>query len=380
MTPRDRVELAYNHKEADRVPICIGGVAQKFSKTIYLKVKEQLGMKDVEHFEKEYDEVENIINYHPKVLDFFKSDFRHIQINRMPPNKLDDFSWQNELGFTLRRNKKNNIISITDPPLIDADLDDLSKYELPDPNEKSRFVGLRDKAKDLFQNIDYAIGCYKATWLGLFDSACALRSMDKFMMDLLVNKEFARKLLDKIHEYSFLVYENMLNEVGEYINDVEFNDDLGQQTNLMISPQTYREFIKPYQKEMVEMFKRKAKKAKVLFHSCGSVYDIIPDFIEIGIDILNPLQPLANKMEPSKLKEEFGNDLVFQGGIDMQKAMLGDENSVKKEVLNRIKAFAPGGGYILSTANNITDDVPLNNVFKLYEYAYKYGKYPISIN
>lgn len=85
-------------------------------------------------------------------------------------------------------------------------------------------------------------------------------------------------------------------------------------------------------------------------------------------------------MEPSKLKKKFGDDLCFQGGIDMQKAMLRDENSVKKEVLKRIKAFAPGGGYILSTANNITDEVPLNNVFKLYEYAYKYGKYPISIN
>jgi uroporphyrinogen decarboxylase len=131
---------------------------------------------------------------------------------------------------------------------------------------------------------------------------------------------------------------------------------------------------------MVEMFNKYAPNAKVLFHCCGSVYDIIPDFIEIGIDILNPVQPVAKKKDTSALKQELGNEICFQGGIDLQRALIGDLDDVKTEVKERIRTLAPGGGFVLATANNIGYDVPVENAIQLYKLAKEYGTYPISID
>jgi uroporphyrinogen decarboxylase len=206
-----------------------------------------------------------------------------------------------------------------------------------------------------------------------------MRSMEKFFVDLVFDKKFANLLLDKIFEFNYGVYELYLKEIGPYINCIEFNDDFGSQTNLMISPDQYREFIKPRHKQLIEMFKRHAPDAKVLIHSCGSIFDIISDFIEIGIDILNPVQPLAEGMDTYRLKKEFGPDICFQGGIDLQIAMRGSPEDVEEEVKKRIDSLARGGGYVLSSANNIASDIPIENVFKLYESAIKHGKYPIKL-
>jgi len=127
------------------------------------------------------------------------------------------------------------------------------------------------------------------------------------------------------------------------------------------------------------MFHAKAPRAKVLLHCCGSIYKIIPDLIEIGIDVINPVQPLVAEMDTWRLKKEFGKDICFQGGIDIQRAMRGTAADVEKEVLERIKSLAPGGGYVLSTANNIASDIPVENVTLLYELADKLGVYPIGV-
>lgn len=375
---RERVVKTYNHQEPDRVPICIGGVAQKLTTPVYNRVKEKLSIKD--RYEKEdiHDELNNIIYYHPEVLEYFKVDFREIHINKIPPLKIyDDGSWENELGIKMKLSPSGETANFISNPLKDADLEGIKKYKWPQPDKKERITGLRSVAENLYKNSVYAISAYKATLLGMFDCAWTMRSMEKFFIDLVFDKEVANALLDKILEFNYGVYDIFLKEVGPYLNCVEFNDDFGSQSNLMISPGQYREFIKPRHKILIDMFKKNAPSAKVLIHSCGSIYDIIPDFIEIGIDILNPVQPLATNMDTFKLKKEFGKDLCFQGGIDLQIAMRGTFEDVEKEVKERIKSLAPGGGYVLSSANNIASDIPIENVFKLFEFALKYGSYPL---
>lgn len=380
MNSRERVIKAYNHQEPDRVPICIGGVAQKFTKNVYYKVKEKIGISEEYEKENMLDELGNVIYYNPKVLDYFHIDFREIQIRRLPHNRIfEDGSWEYELGIRMKASPNGETVNFISHPLKDALIDDIKKYKFPDPKDKRRFEGLRQEAKDLYGNTDFAIGAYKATLLGLWDCAWVLRSMDKLFVDLIFDKPLVNCLLDKILAFNYEVYEAYLKEIGEYVNVVEFNDDFGTQSNLMISPDQYREFIKPRHKILIDMFKKYAKNAKVLIHSCGSIYSIIPDFIEIGIDIINPVQPLAANMNTYKLKKEFGNEICFQGAIDLQEAMLGSVKDVENEVIERIRSLAPGGGYVLSTANNIASDVPLENVFALYDFAYKYGKYPINI-
>ncbi|MHB1347706.1 MAG: uroporphyrinogen decarboxylase family protein [Candidatus Humimicrobiaceae bacterium] len=375
---RERVIKTYNHKEPDRVPICIGGVAQKFTKPVYDKVKEKLGIRDKYDKEDIKDELNNTIYYHPKILEYFNVDFRELHINKIPPLKIyDDGSWENELGIKMKLSPSGETANFISHPLKEADIDDVKNYQWPEPYQKERIKGLKTEAENLYKNSEFAISAYKATLLGIFDCAWTMKSMEKFFIDLVFNKKLANTLLDKILEFNFGIYDLFLKEIGQYVNCVEFNDDFGSQSNLMISPEQYREFIKPRHKTMVEMFKKNAPNAKILIHSCGSIHDIISDFIEIGIDILNPVQPLAANMDTYQLKKEFGKDLCFQGGIDLQVAMRGSFEDIEKEVKERIKSLAPDGGYVLSSANNIASDIPVENVFKLFELAIKYGNYPL---
>lgn len=378
MTSRERVLLAYNHQEPDRVPICIGGVAQKLSRKAYYAVKEHIGIRDTYEKESVLDELDNVVYYHPKFLERFRVDFREVHVRRFPPRKrFEDGSWEHELGMRLQCSSNGETVSFVSAPLREASLQGIERYPMPDPADPRRFEGLRDEARELYESSSYAVGCYKATLLGIFDCAWVLRGLDQFLMDLILEPALAQALLEKTFSFNFEVYSRMLDEVGEYVHVVEFNDDLGTQENLMIAPESYRKFLKPFHRKMVEMFHAKAPRAKVLLHCCGSIYKIIPDLIEIGIDVINPVQPLVAEMDTRRLKKEFGKDICFQGGIDIQRAMRGTAADVEKEVRERIGSLAPGGGYVLSTANNIASDIPVENVTLLYELAYKLGVYPI---
>lgn len=376
MDSRERVLLSYSHNEPDRVPICIGGTAQKFSNSIYHAVKEKIGITKKFEAEGDVDELGSIIHYHPKVLEYFNSDFRHVHINRLPPVKMyEDGTWEHELGFHLKPNKHSGLVSIVSHPLREASIADITSFNWPDPVKRERIEGVKNTAQNLRANSTFAVGMYKATLFGIFDLCCTMKGMDQFLMDLMINQANAKALIERCYHFIYGVYETLLDEIGGYVDVVEFNDDLGTQDNLIIPPGLYREFIKPFHAKLVELFKRKAKTAKVFLHACGAVYDIIPDFIDIGVDILNPVQPRANKMNTKELKKEFGDKLCFQGGIDLQRAMIGSAADVKEEVKTRIDDLGRNGGYIFSTANNIGNDIPIENVFTLYKEAVDYGKY-----
>jgi len=263
-------------------------------------------------------------------------------------------------------------------PWQDASAAEIEAWKMPDPNDPFRIAGLAEKARSLREDTDFAIAAYKATLLGVFDLACVMRGMDTFLMDMLADPPAACAALDRTLEFNYGVYSAMLDAVGPYLDVVEFNDDLGTQDNMMFSPDMYREILKPRHAEFVAMLRKKAPRAKVFLHCCGSVRAIIPDLIEIGVDVLNPIQPLARGMDPAELKAEFGSEISFQGAIDVQQGMIGSVDEVRRETASRINALAPGGGYVLATANNITADVPLENVLALYQSAKDLGQYPLT--
>ena len=255
MTPRERMRAAYSHKEPDRVPVNIGGVAQKWTNKVYYKVKKKLNITDVFERETELDELGNVIHYHPKVLEHFHADNREIHINRLPPTRtFEDGSWEHELGIKLKYGSNQETVNFVSQPLQGASIDDVKSYNWPDPKDPFRVKGLRAEAEKLDKTTDYAVCAYKATLMGIFDCACLMRGMDNFLLDLLIDKSFAHVLMDKILEYNYGCYEAMLTEVGEFVDVVQFNDDLGMQTNLLISPDTYREFIKPrHQRQSIRL-------------------------------------------------------------------------------------------------------------------------------
>jgi uroporphyrinogen decarboxylase len=183
--------------------------------------------------------------------------------------------------------------------------------------------------------------------------------------------------MDRVLELKINYFDTLLTEIGDQVHIVRELDDLGSQQGLLISPEMYREFIKPRQKKLFDFIKRKAPGVKILFHSCGSVYEIIPDLIEVGADILNPVQVTAASMDSLKLKKEFGSEITFWGGgVDTQEILpRGTAQQVRDEVKRRIDDLAPGGGFVFATVHNIQEDVPIENIIALLETLREYGIY-----
>jgi len=192
--------------------------------------------------------------------------------------------------------------------------------------------------------------------------------------------------IKEIEEYPYWPteedYKNLANGKIEevkrlrYVDIVSTFDDLGTQNGPIVSHDDYVKFMKPYEKEMIKHIK-KYTNAKIYRHCCGSVYEFIPDLIEIGVNILNPVQPLAKNMEPWRLKKEFGNDIVFFGGMDIQQLIYKSTKEIRHGVKELLRVYAPGGGYIAGTSHNIEPDTPPENIVAMYEAVLEYGQYPI---
>ena len=193
---------------------------------------------------------------------------------------------------------------------------------------------------------------------------------------LALEQKKVEEYLERYLEFKLEFWDNLLEQIGDMVDVVCESDDLGTQEATWISKDMYRHLIKPRQKKLFSFIKRRAE-VKVFLHSCGSIYDFIPDLIETGVDILNPIQVSAAKMDTAKLKREFGKDLVFWGGgIDTQKVLpYGTKQEIEDEVKKRIDDLAPGGGFVFATVHNIQEDVPPENIVAMLRALNKYGYY-----
>jgi uroporphyrinogen decarboxylase len=186
-------------------------------------------------------------------------------------------------------------------------------------------------------------------------------------MDLALEPFLAEALMDHILDIHLAIIGQMLEAVGDDIDVVLYADDVAFQDRLMTSPEIYRRLIKPRQRRLFDFLKARTK-AKILYHTCGAVYPLIGDFIEIGLDILNPIQTTAQGMDIQRLKQDFGQDLCFWGGIDLQQLLPhGSPAEVAAVTREIIACLGAGGGYVLSTANNIQADVPPQNILAMVE-------------
>jgi uroporphyrinogen decarboxylase len=381
LTSRERVNRALNHQEPDLVPIDIGSTAAWFTDIAYERMKEYLGVDSHgEHFRLG----ENAGHYDEKLLDLLDTDYRHVYVrpsqrDRDSWNASDKMSYIDEWGVRRRRVPSDyggwNWERVS-YPLADATMDDLDVYPWPDASDPLRVEGMAARAKSLWENTDYAVAA-RAVSHGLFELAWELRGMEQFLVDMMLSKPFAHKLLQKILDVQIGLYSSLLDAVGPYVQVVQTADDYGSQTGPMFSPALYREMIMPYRQELNRLIRSKAPQAKIQHHTCGSVYRLLPDLIETGIDILNPVQPLAADMDPARLKAEFGEQIVFHGAIDLQEGMIGSPERVREEVVTRIKQLAPGGGYIIAPCSNFQADSTVENICTMLTTAREAGRYPI---
>ena len=372
MTPRQRVMMALGHHEPDRIPIDLGGFATNMQVRAQDELKKYLGIKgDTKAFVRQHAEPDEAI------LERFKIDTRYVRATPLNKSELDaNNSYVDDWGIKLRMAPSSYYFDVVEFPLANASsISDLRNYDWPDPTDQRRVAGLREKARHLFQNTNFAIVA-DAPRLGIFEMAWLLVGFEKFLIELSYNTNFVRYLLNKITELEIALYETFLSQIKDYIHVVSVSDDLGTQDNLIISPELYKSSIKPLHKKFWQFVKDKSN-AYLFLHCCGSIKKLIPDFIDLGVDILNPVQVSAADMDTKELKQEFGQEITFWGGgCDTQKILpFGTSEDVKREVKKRIADLLPGGGFVFAAVHNIQPGVPPENIVTMLQTALEHGYY-----
>jgi uroporphyrinogen decarboxylase len=382
LTSRQRVLKAVNHEEPDRVPIDIGGtLLTGIHKNAHKNLVEYLGYPYVEE---DLDIIQQLVKPDQRILDRFGNDCYRV-LPGLPRSWSLEISgdeqgkyFTDEWGIVFKMPHRGFYFDVHKSPLSKATIGELKSFSWPNGKDPGRRIGLRERASKIYTDTEYALIMGDGTWGLMLHTAILLgfeRYYDCFASDL----RFLRAVLEKILEFEFDYMDSILPEVRNYIQIVQISDDLGTQLGPMINPKTYRELVKPLHRSLIENI-RKHCDAKIFFHSCGAVSDFIPDFIEIGVDILNPVQVSAAGMDSKKLKAEFGNDIAFWGGgCDTQRVLpRGTPNDVKMEVSRRIHDFAPGGGFVFCPVHNVQSDVPPENLVAMYETALDCGGYPLN--
>ena len=346
----------------------LGGAASGLNDIAYFRLKEYLNIKgDIKPFR-----VGTTVNYYDeRVLDRLNIDFRRLIAERTDrfPIFLEDGSFINEWGVKFQ--KCGEYFEVKGSPLAGLNPDEIKAYHWPKASEVFDLSNLKEKAKNMYENTDFALVARMPTW-GLVDLAFQLRGMENFLMEMLTDPETAKLIIEKILESQLDFYSAILDEIGDYVQVVETCDDLGSQHNLLFSVKTFQKIIKPSRTRLNQLIKEKAPNAKIFFHCCGAIFKLIPEIIETGVDILNPLQPNADGMDPELIKQTYGDQLCFHGCIDTQIALRGSVEDTADEVNKKIKILYKNGGYIVAPANHIMSDVPMENIIALYQAVENY--------
>lgn len=257
-------------------------------------------------------------------------------------------------------------------PLKNIDVNSFNKINYKDELDSKILKDLESRIKNIYKKDNKYIVFQYPALCGLISTAINLRGMEEIYMDFYINRNFYHKLLNNLLEIFINFYNKVLNKIGMYIQVIAFKDDLGSQKSELISKDTYIKFIKPYHKKLFEAIRSKTD-ALIFYHSDGSIANLIPELIDAGIDILNPIQTSAKNMDIIKLDKEFGKDLIFWGGIDEQQLLLSkDEKYLEVEVNKILSHFSSKGGYVFSPSHIVQIDVPVKNLIKVYEIAKKY--------
>jgi uroporphyrinogen decarboxylase len=382
MTSRQRLLAALAHQVPDRVPIDLGGNQTGIHKLAYQALLEHWGLSEPIEI---MDAVQQLARPSEAVLQRFHVDTRYIAAGAasdfqggIVTRTRDGRLWHDltdEFGVTWSMPDDHPYyMDISHHPLAGATLGDLDAYPFPQGDDPGRFAGLRQRAEELRRQTPYAVVSgisgvvYEICWY--------LRGLEQWFMDMLTQPEFCEALLDCTLRFWMDWFRALLDEVGDLVDVIMIGDDLAGQKGPLFKPDFYRRVVRPRQRKLVEYIRSRTP-AKIWYHTCGACAGYIPDLLENGIDILNPVQISAAGMDPAVLKARFGNRLVFWGGaIDAQHVLpTASPETVREQVRRNLAIWKPGGGYVFNNVHNIQAGVPPQNIVALYEAAYEFGFY-----
>ena len=348
MNSRERIITALKHQEPDQVPIIC-----QYTPEIQQILETYTGEKDLDvHIAMGDDAViiwEGMVNiFNGKV------------------NEGETY----ETEWSIRLIKRGLYNEICYHPLERAtSIDELKNFPFPKPISPN----MVDQVSKIIERYRQKYAIVGSVPLTMWEGSVHLRGYQQILEDLVTNIKMAETLFDRVMEYHFEIAMTLI-DLG--IDILWLGDDMGMQSGMLFSPELWRCIFKPRWKFLFNAFKKRNPNLFIAYHSDGGIRPIIPDLIEIGLDILNPVQPLCEGMNSFELKRDFGKDLSFFGGIDIQEALpFGTPRTVRDEVKKRIDAFAPGGGYLCGPTHNIQADTSLINILTMYHTIQNYGKY-----
>jgi len=382
MTSRERVLTALDHREPDRVPIDLGGNQTGIHKVAYRRLIDLLGFKEEIAI---MDLVQQLARPSEAVLERLHVDTRYVAAGASKSfaggvvrRERGGRAWSDftdEFGVTWSCPEDHPYyFDISHSPLAGLTLDEIRAYPFPRGDDPTRFEGLRERALAIRRETPYAVVSgisgvvYEICWY--------MRGLENLFIDMMAQPAVLEVLIDRTLKFWMDWFRLFLDEAGDAVDVIMIGDDLTGQGGPLFPPKVYRAIVKPRQKTLVQYIKSRTR-AKIWYHSCGSVLEYLPDLVDNGIDVLNPVQLSAKGMDPARLKAEWGSRLAFWGGgIDSQHVLpRATPKEVREHVRRNLAAFKPGGGYVFNSVHNIQADVPPENVVALYEAAYKFGEY-----
>jgi uroporphyrinogen decarboxylase len=380
LTSRERVLTALAHEEPDRVPIVIGvSNATGIRMGVYRELKQRLGIEapdawlydwpelgsaavDEATLRRLHGDVRGVLDREPAAV---------LERNRTRPEHSD---YVNSWGSGAVEIAPGEWFPMVEPLAEATAIDELERYAWPDMDDPTRVAHMTAEARALAGAGEFAV--MVTPWL-LFplERAFAMQGMDRFLMNAALFPDFAAALLGRITTLCERLMGHVLDAVGDDVDIVKIGDDLGTQQSLLMSPAMYRSLLKPLHAELIASIKRRTS-AKVFFHTDGDVFPLLDDLVEIGVDILNPIQTSAGGMSDlATLKERYGRSLVLCGGIDTQRILPhGSPAEVAAEVRRVIHELGTGGGYLLAAVHTIMNDVPAANVLAMVDAAVDAGR------
>lgn len=378
MNRREIFTATINHQQPERVLVDYGKHIGSFHVNAYKTLKEALG---IQTETKILDRMAQNVKLDEEICQRLGIDFRWVVPNWVGMRDVEIDGERGYIDMWQTPHKWTDVgqyYAIHASPLnmetlTQADIDNFS-WPQPDP---AMFTDLREQAKYLHDNTDYVVGA-DGIKVGILQTASQLRGYDKLFLDFSINPGIAHQFLDRLSATINSMYRQYMEAVGQYVQVVVITDDQGTQNSLMVSPKMFREFIKPRLKSLIETIRSTAD-VKVFMHCDGAITKIIPDLIEIGVDILNPIQTVVKGMEDTKeLKEQFGAQISFHGGIDVQRVLPNyTPEQIRQEVKLRLNDLGKNGGYIIAPCHNINVDIPLENTLAMFNTAKEFGTYSL---
>jgi uroporphyrinogen decarboxylase len=380
MTPRQRVLTVLSHDEPDTVPLALGGGPYGLVDDLYLRLVKHLGLGEpVSPFRTGH----SISYMDDRLLEKLGTDLRYCWPGLLPNSPVitgeDEDTFYDSYGQVWKRALPYYYTG--EGILKDAtSIDDIESHiRWPDLSDPRWTHGVEERAQMLRERTDYFLVMRMIASHGPFQTACDLRGTETFLMDMALNPAFAHALLDRVTTAMEGLLQLAMRAGGGYFDMIELpGDDYAGNTNLLISPVMFRKFIKPCLERLIKVIKEHNPNIYVMLHSDGAITKLIPDIIALGVDVIHPLEPLQAIDIPA-IKEQFGKQVTFLGGIDISHAMPGTREDVIAEAKLRIDQLASGGGYILAPSNHLQADVSAENVVTLFEAARQFGNYPIHI-